>query len=101
MNDTIEHFAGDLRACGIDEPDVLHTARLYDRALARGSESAWRRFYLATYVAVSRGAERTLPRSLAAVESLLRLLRDDFGAALFDADLVALLSSRLSASTRG
>lgn len=95
MNEIIERFAGELRASGIDERDVLRATRLYDRALIERSNSAWRWFYLATFFALKRSAERELPRSLAAIESLLRLFRDDLGEALFDADAIALLRARL------
>lgn len=105
MNDVIEHFAGDLRASGVDELGVVRTAQLYGRALVTGSDFAWRQFYRATFVALTRSAERALPRSLAAVESLLRLLDDDLGRTLFDAGTVAQLDARLcgrlSASSPG
>lgn len=104
MNDLIEHFAGDLRACGVDEIGIVRTTELYDRALVTGSDFAWRRFYRATFVALKRGAQRVFPRSLAAVESLLRLLDDDLGRTLFDARTIEQLGARLcgfSASRRG
>lgn len=105
MNDVIEHFAGDLRACGVDEADVVETTQLYDRALVNGSDFAWRRFYRATFFVLKRSAQRVLPRSSDAVDSLLRLLHDDLGAALFDTRTVAQLGASLcrpvSASRRG
>ena len=100
MNEVIEQFAGDLRASGVDENDVARTVRLYDRALVSGSEPAWRRFYLATFFALKRSAERVLPRSRAAVESLIRLCSDDFGALLFDAGTIAQLRARIVPDVR-
>lgn len=95
MNDILEHFAGDLRASGVDEIGVVRTTQLYGRALVTGSDFAWRRFYRATFVALRRSAERALPRSSLAVESLLRLLEDDLGRTLFDAGAIAQLNVRL------
>lgn len=98
MNDVIERFAGDLRACRVDEVDVERTMRLYDRALVSGSDVTWRQFYRATFCALKRSAERVVARRVFAVESLLRLLGDDLGAALFEAGTIAQLGARLRGS---
>lgn len=95
MKDVIERFAGDLRASGVEEDDVVRTTQLYDLALVNGSDLAWRRFYRATFFALNRGAERVLLRSPDAIASLLGLLGDDLGEVLFDAGVLARLGGRL------
>lgn len=72
MKDVIERFAGDLRASGVEEVDVVGTTQLYDLALANGSDFAWRPFYRATFCALNRSAERVLLRSPAALSASKR-----------------------------
>jgi hypothetical protein len=82
-------FAGDLREAGIAGDGI---AWLYERALLERSDAAWERFYRATFRALGSLAR---PRSRSSVESLLRLVADDFGWRLFGGDAIELLRASL------
>jgi hypothetical protein len=83
MNDAVMNFARDLRDAGASESDVRDLSRLYDRALRNPSESAWEQFYRATFAVACRTLGQAVPQSREAVASIVRLLDDDLGTALF------------------
>lgn len=95
MNGATERFAQDLYDAGIAPHDIRRVARLYDRALTRAAKVDWERLYRATFFALRRTGSAA-PRSRHAVESLLRLLEDDLGAALLEAEAVSRLRLHLS-----
>lgn len=93
MTDATERLTQDLHDAGIALDEVRRVTRLYDRALGRASNVDWERLYRATFSALRR-TDSTAPHSRSAVESLLRLLEDDFGTALFGTEAVAILRAR-------
>jgi len=93
VNDATERLTQDLRDAGIAPDEVRRVTRLYDRALSRAATVDWERLYRATFFALRR-TDATAPHSRGAVESLIRLLEDDLGAALFGTEAVAVLRSR-------
>jgi hypothetical protein len=78
-------FARDLRDAGASESDISDLSRLYDRALTNPSDSSWEQFYRATFAVACRTLGQAVPRSMEAVASIVRLLEDDLGTALFGA----------------
>jgi hypothetical protein len=94
MNEAIAHFEGDLAQAGIGAHAIATLASLYRDALLDGSDRAWSRFYRATFStlwALARRPPRRVQQSREAIESLLRLLDDDLGTALFGAPAVSRL----------
>jgi len=86
MNDAVTRFARDLLDAGIGTREREVLALLYGRALTAGSPMAWTRFYRALFSALRlRALTSSTPtwQSRFAVESLLRILEDDLGSALF------------------
>ena len=93
MTDPVGRLAFDLREAGIHDGEIV---ALYDRAIAQPAPDAWERFYRAVFRALSLLEQ---PRSFAAVESLLRLVEDDFGFELFGE--VALRRLRMTMRSAG
>jgi hypothetical protein len=93
MNEAIAHFENDLSQAGIGPHAVTTLASLYRDALLDASDRAWSRLYRATFSALralSLQPSRMRP-SHVAIESLLRLLADDLGMALFGAPAISRL----------
>jgi hypothetical protein len=94
MNEVIAHFENDLLQAGIGARAVAMLGFLYREALLDTSERAWSRLYRAAF-STSRALARRPPSGIAqshrATESLLRLLEDDLGMALFGAAAVSRL----------
>jgi hypothetical protein len=89
-----QRLAADLAEAGV-APDPAHEAhRAYDRALARGRDDDWARFYLAVYVAL-KSIAAPLPSSSSALRRLAALFDDDLGASLIAADERRRLRARL------
>jgi hypothetical protein len=87
VNDAVMSFARDLRDPGASESDISDLSRLYDRALTNPSDSGWEQFYRATFAVACRTLGQAVPQSREAVASIVRLLEDDLGTALFGRDL--------------
>jgi hypothetical protein len=83
VNDAVMNFARDLRDAGASESDIRELVCLYDRALTNPSESAWEQFYRATFAVARRTLGQAVPQLREAVASIVRLLEDDLGTALF------------------
>lgn len=97
MNEAIAHFEDDLSQAGVETRGIATLASLYRDALLSASDRAWSRLYRATFSSL-RALVRRQPyriRSRTALESLLRLLEDDFGLALFGAPAVSRLRASL------
>jgi hypothetical protein len=97
MNGAVARFAADLLDAGVATRERAVLALLYDRALLTGSATAWTRFYRALFTAL-RPLAHEPPASVStatAIESLLRIVEDDLGARLFDADELRRLRGRL------
>jgi hypothetical protein len=94
MNEAVAHFEDDLLQAGIGARAIATLACLYRDALLDASDRAWSRLYRATFStlrALARRPPSRLQRSRMAIESLLRLLEDDLGTALFGAPAVSRL----------
>jgi hypothetical protein len=87
-----ESFAADLRSCGIEELDVQALRRRYARALAGGSYADWIELYVGVFATLNRSLHSARAVKTAAAERLRRLIDDDLGARLFDADARAHLA---------
>jgi hypothetical protein len=97
MNEAIAHFENDLSQAGIGARAIATLASLYRDALLEASGRAWSRLYRATFSTLRALARRPPSRqSHAAIESLLRLLEDDLGMALFGAPAVRRLRVSLA-----
>jgi hypothetical protein len=94
MNEVIAHFESDLSQAGVGARAVATLASLYRDALLDASDRAWTRLYRATFStlrALARRPPGRIRQSHRAIESLLRLLEDDLGTALFGAPAVGRL----------
>jgi hypothetical protein len=94
MNEAIAHFENDLSQAGIGAHAIVTLASLYRDALLDASDRAWGRLYRATFSTLRALALRPpsgIRPSRRAIESLLRLLEDDLGTALFGAPAVSRL----------
>ncbi len=97
MNEAIAHFENDLSQAGMDARAIATLTSLYRDALLEASGRAWSRLYRATFSTLRALARRPSRRqSHAAIESLLRLLEDDLGMALFGASAVRRLRGSLA-----
>lgn len=97
MNEAIAHFEDDLSHAGVGARGIATLVSLYRDALRDASERAWSRLYRAMFSSLRELARRPSARiqSRAALESLLRLLEDDLGLALFGAPAVRRLRASL------
>lgn len=97
MNEAIAHFENDLSQAGVETRGVATLALLYRDALLSASDRAWNRLYRATFSTLRALARRQPARILSrtALESLLRLLEDDLGSALFGTPAVSRLRASL------
>jgi hypothetical protein len=89
MNDTIQRFGRDLLEAGVVMRQRAVLMLLYDRALSAGLPASWARLYRTLFSALRLLAEKrpdAVKGSRLAIDSLLRILEDDFGAALFGAE---------------
>jgi hypothetical protein len=94
MNEAIAHFENDLSQAGIGTRAIVTLGSLYRDALLDASGRAWSRLYRATFStlrALARRPPSGIRQSRRAIESLLRLLEDDLGMALFGAAAVSRL----------
>jgi hypothetical protein len=94
MNEAIAHFEDDLAQAGIGAHAIATLASLYRDALLDGSDRGWSRLYRATFStlrALARRPPRRIQQSRISIESLLRLLEDDLGTALFGAPALSRL----------
>ncbi|MBV8498381.1 MAG: hypothetical protein JO003_03910 [Candidatus Eremiobacteraeota bacterium] len=85
--DAVARFARDLFEAGVGRRERAVLALRYDRALTEGSRVAWTRFYRALFSALSLLARKHRAptwQSRFAIGSLLRILEDDLGSALYD-----------------
>jgi hypothetical protein len=99
MNEAIAHFEHDLSRAGVGGHAVATLTSLYRDALRDASDRAWSRLYRAifsTLRALTRRPPSRIGRSRTAIESLLRLLEDDLGTALFGAPAVGRLRGSLA-----
>jgi hypothetical protein len=86
MNETIQRFGRDLLEAGVVLRQRAVLMLLYDRALSAGSPASWARLYRTLFSALRLLTEKrpdAVKGSRRAIDSLLRILEDDFGAALF------------------
>lgn len=97
MNEAIAHFEDDLSLAGVGARGIATLVSLYRDALLDASDRAWSRLYRAMFSSLRALARRPSARiqSRAALESLLRLLEDDLGLALFGAPAVSRLRASL------
>jgi hypothetical protein len=97
MNQALESLLTDLIAAGVALHDAREVRRVYADALSRKDHAYWVAFYRAVYAALHRmraDARRPEPeRRVAARASLLLLVEDDLGAALFSQSEIADLRS--------
>jgi len=94
MNDAVWRFARDLSDAGMSARQRAVLALLYERALTSGSAASWERLYRALFSALRRLAHEPSAftrQSLAAVDSLLRIVQDDLGSRLFGATALSQL----------
>jgi hypothetical protein len=101
MNDPIQRFDHDLFEAGVVMRQRAVLMLLYDHALSAGSPASWARLYRTLFSALRLLAGKRLDAvagSRIAIDSLLRILEDDFGAALFGPE--ATRSLRWSLETR-
>lgn len=100
MNEAVWRFARDLSDAGIAPRRRAVLALLYDRALAAASGASWARLYRTLFSAL-RLVSYESPASVvpaAAVESLLRIVEDDFGLSLFGERAVSRLRASLASA---
>jgi len=95
MNEAVQRLRDDLVGSGIDEERIAEIAILYANALTRRTREVWNDFYRAVFhalQALAAGSRECLRPD--ARESLLRILDDDLGHALFG-DAASELRERL------
>ena len=76
----------DLVASGFAKSEVAALARRYEQALRAPSDASWTQFYAALFGSMRELATSVRPGSAAARRAILRILEDDLGTRLFDAD---------------
>jgi hypothetical protein len=84
VNDAVWRFARDLADAGMSAGQRAVLALIYDRALTAGSAASWTRLYRVLFSAL-RLLARSAPAGpfTPALESVLRIVEDDFGLKLF------------------
>jgi hypothetical protein len=102
VNQAIAHFEDDLAQAGVETRGIAALVALYRDALMDASERAWNRLYRAIFSSLRALSRRPSARikSRGALESLLRLVEDDFGFALFGAQAVSRLRALLREETK-
>jgi hypothetical protein len=86
VNDPIQRFDHELLEAGVVVRQRAVLMLLYEHALSAGSPASWARLYRTLFSALRLLAEKRpdpVKGSRLAIDSLLRILEDDFGAALF------------------
>lgn len=98
VNEAIAHFEHDLAQAGVETRGIATLVALYRSALVDASERAWNRLYRAIFSSLRALSRRSSARiqSRSALESVLRLVEDDFGFALFGAPAVSRLRASLA-----
>jgi len=95
LNEAVRDLCEDLVESGIDDDRIADITALYADALKHRTQEVWTAFYTAVFQALRALAARPQPFSRRpARESLLRIVEDDLGCALFG-DAVAELRERL------
>jgi len=99
MSDPISRFADDLCDAGLGGRARAVLVLLYVRALMMGTSASWKRLYHALFSALRRlSQEPSAPRlrSFAARATLLRIVEDDLGLAMFGDAAVTRLRTALA-----
>jgi hypothetical protein len=101
VSDAVWRFVRDLSVAGMGTRQRAALALIYERALTVGSAASWQRFYRALFSALrllSHDRAALAPQASDAVESLLRIVEDDFGSRLFGAQALSRLRASLNSS---
>jgi plasmid stabilization system protein ParE len=91
LNEAVRHLCEDLFGSGIDNERIAGITALYADALKRQAPEVWMAFYDAMFQALRALAARPQEFSQReARESLLRIIEDDLGSALYGNAVVEL-----------
>ncbi|MGA3036348.1 MAG: hypothetical protein ABSE64_02590 [Vulcanimicrobiaceae bacterium] len=96
LNEAVRHLCEDLVESGIDHDRIAEITLLYGEALKRRTSDVWMAFYSSVFKALR--ALAAYPPGFSqreARESLLRIVEDDLGSALFG-NAVAQLRDQLN-----